>query len=90
MDKQGLILGLDIEDKRTQIAYFDEQSGKVSPINDDDGKAVFDNQVSLNKILSEKSSDGLAELIERMLNEAKVRTESEYIEKVCFVIHRYT
>ena len=27
---------------------------------------------------------------ERMLNEAKVRTESEYIEKVCFVIHRYT
>lgn len=90
MDKQGLILGLDIEDKRTQIAYFHEQSGKVSPINDDDGKAVFDNQVSLNKILSEKSSDGLAELIERMLNEAKVRTESEYIEKVCFVIHRYT
>ena len=37
MDKQGLILGLDIEDKRTQIAYFHEQSGKVSPINDDDG-----------------------------------------------------
>ena len=30
MDKQGLILGLDIEDKRTQIAYFHEQSGKVS------------------------------------------------------------
>lgn len=90
MDKHGLILGLDMEDKRTQIAFFHEQSGKVSPINDDDGKAVFDNRVSLNEILSDKSSDALAELVDKMLNEAMIRTESENIEKVCIVIHRYT
>jgi hypothetical protein len=94
--RDGLIIGIDIQNNISQVCYYDEKTKDTTPVVFADQKPVFRNPVELNVLYQKYAQggvieiDALAGLISYLIESVKRVTKRTKIAKICITVSEFS
>ncbi len=91
-NKNGLFLGIDIDDEFSQCCYYDTGDKLVRPVFYREEELIFINSKNVKEVFAKESEPEktLSVMLAALLQAAREQTGEENISAVCLCIHEYT